>query len=322
MMTRMCGVAAGVLAVIVTTACVRTKEPVTSPTPAPPGASLWANPTNLQSRDLFYGEWGAERAPNSKTVFTFAERKHSGVNPGMTVVDPKGREWSVKQIPPGALDLEAQVEVTLSRLLSAIGYRQPPVYFVPQFTLKDDWGTHTEVGGRFRLKDETLKEVGPWSWHENPFIGSRPLKGLLALMMLFNSTDMKDSNNSIYEYRAGDRVERWYVVRDLGAALGDTQRLAPYKSDPDAFAREPFILGIDRNRVRFAYTGFYERYVRNQVAPADLTWAMRLLGSLTERQWNDAFRAGGYDQQTTARFLHTLRERIRDGQALARRAQS
>ena len=94
------------------------------------------------------------------------------------------------------------------------------------------------------------------------------------------------------------------------------------RSDPDAFAREPFILGIDHNRVRFAYTGYYESYVRNQVAPADLTWAMRLLGSLTERQWNDAFRAGGYDQQTTARFVGTLRKRIRDGQALARRAQS
>src|SRR5262245_58320782 len=102
--------------IVVTTACVRTKEPATSPTPAPSGASLWANPANLQSRDLFYGEWGAERAPNSKAVFNFVERKHSGVNPGMTVVDPKGREWSVKQIPPGALDLEARVEVTLSRL--------------------------------------------------------------------------------------------------------------------------------------------------------------------------------------------------------------
>ena len=78
----------------------------------------------------------------------------------MTVVDPQGREWSVKQPYPGGLDDEAPVEVALSRLLSAIGYHQPPVYYLPTFTLKDDWGTHVEPGGRFRLKDKTLEERG------------------------------------------------------------------------------------------------------------------------------------------------------------------
>jgi len=58
----------------------------------------------------------------------------------MTVRDPEGREWSVKQIPPGALDVEAKVEVTLSRLLSAIGYYQPADYFLPEFRLRDPWG--------------------------------------------------------------------------------------------------------------------------------------------------------------------------------------
>ena len=320
-MTRTSAALAGVLAFTLS-ACVRVKEPAVRPTRAPAGASLWIDPGNLQSKDLFYGQWGVERAPRPKDVFTFLERKHKGVNPGMTVVDQEGRQWSVKQIPPGALDVEAQVEVTLSRVLSAIGYRQPPQYFLPQFTLKDDWGTHTEVGGRFRLNDETLREVGPWAWHENPFIGSQPYQGLLVLMMLFNSTDLKDSNNSIFEYKSGDRVEQWYVVRDLGSALGDTRRLGPYKSDPDAFAHTPFVLGVDRNFAQFAYTGYYEKYVRGRVSPDDVVWATRLLGRLTDQQWNDAFRAGGYDRPTTARFLRTLRERIRDGQALPRRTRS
>ena len=318
MMTRTSAALAGVVAFTLT-ACVRVKEPAVRPAPGSPGARLWSDPGNIPGKDLLYGYWGVKRAPNPKAVFTFVERKHSGVNPGMTVVDPEGREWSIKQIPPGALDLEAQVEVTLSRLLSAIGYFQPPVYFLPEFTLKDDWGTHIEVGGRFRLKDETLKETGSWAWHKNPFIGSRPYRGLLVLMMLFNATDLKDSNNSIFDYHGGDRVEQWYVVRDLGSALGDTRRLGPFKSDPDAFDREPFIIGVEQNHVRFAYTGYYEKYVSDRITADDVVWTTRLLGALTDRQWHDAFRAGGYDQPTTARFLGTLRKRIHAGQTLLSR---
>src|SRR5262245_12455264 len=318
MMGRVSTVAVAVVVALGVTACVRVKRPAVRPTAAPAGATLWVDPGNLQNRDLLNGPWGTGRAPEAEATYTFVERKHTGVNPGMTVVDSQGQEWSVKQIPPGALDLEAKVEVTLSRVLSAIGYHQAPVYYLPKFTLKDDWGTHTEVGGRFRLKDESLKEVGDWSWAENPFIGNRAFKGLLALMMVFNSTDLKDNNNSIYEYKVGDRVERWYVVRDLGSALGDTNRLGPYKSNPDAFEQAPFIIGVTNNRVQFAYKGYYERYVRDQIAPADLAWATRLLGQLTDKQWHDAFQAGGYDVETADHFIRTLRLKIREGQAMQR----
>lgn len=150
------------------TSCARAKRPSLQPAAAAPGVSLWQQPTDLTSRDLYYGPWGARRAPDPNAVYTFVERKHSGVNPGMTVIDPEGREWSVKRAYPSGLDDEGPVEVTLSRLLSAIGYYQPPVYYLPTFTLKVDWGTHTEPGGRFRLKEETLKDAGPWLWEENP----------------------------------------------------------------------------------------------------------------------------------------------------------
>src|SRR5262249_38517556 len=135
----------GIVATVAFAACVRVKEPATRPSPAVAGATLWKVPVSPAGRNLLYGPWGAEHAPAPDVPYTFVEAKHTGVNPGMTVRDPQGREWSVKQIPPGRLDAEAQVEVTLSRLLSAIGYHQPAVYFLPAFTLKDAWGSHTEV---------------------------------------------------------------------------------------------------------------------------------------------------------------------------------
>lgn len=298
-------------------ACVSAKRPLEKPSePAPAGASIWKDPADLERRDLFYGPWGAERAPDPKAVYTLVERKHTGVNPGLTVVDAKGQEWSVKQPYPGNVDSEAPVEVTLSRLLSAVGYHQPPIYFLREFTLKDDWGTHTEMGGRFRLKADELDDEGEWAWEDNPFVGSRPWAGLLTLLMMFNSTDIKNSNNTLYEYKNGGRKEQWYAARDIGAALGDTHRLTPRKNNVDSFERHPFILGVTNGHVDFAYSGWYKNYVQGQVTPDDVKWAMTLLSRLSDKQWQDAFRAGGYDQETANRFIRKLREKMTAGLAL------
>jgi hypothetical protein len=309
-----------VMVALSVTSCARAKRPSLQPAAAVPGASLWQEPTDLPARDLYYGPWGSRRAPEPNAVYTFVERKHSGVNPGMTVIDPQGREWSVKQAYPSGLDDEGPVEVTLSRLLSAIGYYQPPVYYLPTFTLKDDWGTHSEPGGRFRLKEETLKDAGPWRWEDNPFVGTRPYQGLLVLLMMFNGTDLKNSNNTLYEHRNGGHVERWYVVRDIGAALGDTNRLAPRKNHPDTFERHPFILGVRNGYVDFANESWYQPLVRERITPADVAWASTLLARLTDRQWQDAFRAGGYEPQVANRFIRRLKQKIGQGQETTRRA--
>src|SRR5688500_10333884 len=114
-------------AVMFGASCAGVGRPQVQNAPRPPGASLWVEPTDIASRDLYNGPWGAANAPDPKDVYELVELKHTGVNLGMTVKDSKGREWSVKQPFPGNLDSEAPVEVVVSRLLSAIGYHQPPV---------------------------------------------------------------------------------------------------------------------------------------------------------------------------------------------------
>jgi hypothetical protein len=285
-------------------------------TPPPPGTSLWKEPANIGAQDLFNGPWGADRAPDPRAVYKLKELKHTGVNLGMTVEDPQGREWSVKQPFPGGLDSEAPVEVVVSRILSAIGYPQPPVYYLPAFTLQDDLGRRVEVGGRFRLKDDSLKEIGLWDWADNPFVGSKPYQGLIVLLMMFNSTDLKNSNNSLYEHKAGDLVEHWYVTRDVGSALGDTNRMAPRKNHADSFEQMPFILGVNNGFVEFAYTGWYKNLVDQRITVDDVTWISERLGRLSDRQLQDAFRAAGYEPDVASRFIAKLKEKIQQGRAL------
>lgn len=304
----------------ISTACAGVKVPKAQTTPAPPAASLWIEPADLASRDLFYGPWGSEHAPNPAGVYTLLERKHTGVNLGLTVKDEKGREWSVKQPFPGGLDSEAPVEVALSRLLSAIGYHQPPVYYVPAFTLKDDFGKRVEVGGRFRLKDPSMKETGLWKWEDNPFVGTKPYQGLIVLMMMFNNTDLKNTNNSLYEHRNGDLIEQWYLTRDLGASLGDVNPISPRKNHPDSFEQMPYILGTSNGHVQFAYSSWYKNLVKDRITPEEVAWASELLGQLSDKQWADAFRAAGYQPEVANRFIAKLKEKIDQGRALGARA--
>lgn len=279
-------------------------------------AELWQEPRDIASRDLFSGPWGAERAPDLDVTYTFLERKQQGTNPGITVEDPRGREWHVKQPPHNDQGAEGPIEVTLSRVLSAVGYHQPPVYFLPRLSVKDDKGTHVEPGGRFRLTDKSIKHAGDWSWQQNPFVGTRPYQGLLVILQMFNSSDIKNENNALYTLKnhgegPGD-ADRWYVVRDLGTALGETGRLAPLRGNPDIFEREPFITGVKDGFVQFNYHGWHQELFK-RISPDDVVWASELLGQLSDRQWSDAFRAGGFEPAIADRFIRRLHQKIAEG---------
>jgi hypothetical protein len=282
-------------------------------------AELWRNPSaDLTARDLFYGPWGVERAPDPHAVYTFVMPKRHGTNPGVIVRDPAGREWSVKQAPKDSQGAEGPVEVVLSRVLSAVGYHQPPVYFLPSFVMRDGAGTHTVPGGRFRLKLASMKNLGEWSWQQNPFVGTRPYQGLLVILLMFNSSDLKNANNTLYSVTtAGGGNERWYVVRDLGTALGETGRLYPTRGDVRLFERGPFVAGTENGRVAFNYHGWHRELIRDRISTDDMQWASDLLGRLSNDQWRDAFRAGGYDPAIADRYIRELRTRVETGQRAA-----
>jgi hypothetical protein len=286
----------------------------TSPVATP--SSLWENPRDLPDRELYYGPWGREGAPDSEALYTFLHPKRGGVNPGVVVKDPAGRQWHVKQAPQGSASGrgdEGPVEVVLSRVLSAVGYHQPAVYYLPSFTMQDARGIRVQRGGRFRLSDDRLKDLGEWSWQQNPFVGTQPFQGLLAILLIFNSGDLKNSNNTLYELRDGATTERRYVVRDLGSALGQTGRFWPKRNNLTVFEHEPLVTGVRKGFVTFNYRGLHKELVVNRITPPDLAWASALLERLSDRQWQDAFRAGGYPRAVADGFIGALHSRIAEG---------
>ena len=286
--------------------------------PGPPTpvqlAELWEEPTDIADRNLFDGPWGKDLAPDPTVIYSFVSAKSVGISPGYSVTDANGMEWSVKQGP------EAKVEVVMSRIVSAVGYHQPPVYYLPKWTLAEGLSQRPETEARFRPKHSVLKDEGPWSWHENPFIGTRPFNGLRVLMMILNESDLKDSNNTLYAVKehgeAPGTARRWYVVRDIGTALGETGRLNPMRNDPGKFERTRFITRVKNGEVEFDYDGRHQE-LADHLTTADVRWMCDLLAQLRPEQWRDAFRAGGYEAAMSERFIARIKAKITEGQALA-----
>jgi hypothetical protein len=282
-------------------------------------AELWQAPDDLADRDLLTGPGGTGGSPDADRPFTFVAHKTSGVNPGYDVRDDDGRDWSVK------LGEEAQSEVTVSRLLWAIGFHQPPVYYVPAWTL-----TGTDAGpkpaARFRRNDPGWTADEEWDWYENPFVNSQPFRGLVVAQMLLANWDLKASNNRVYEATdASVTPRRRYIVRDLGSSLGSpkqhpffaflgTRGSQGTKNDIAGFERRGFITSIDGSRVEFDYRGLNEE-LTTIVTPSDVVWTCRLLARLTDAQWDAAFRAGGYAPDIAGRYIAKIKEKIAQGLA-------
>jgi hypothetical protein len=269
---------------------------------------LWSAPTDVAAQDMVYGPWGKAYAPDAGTPFIYAHAKTHGVSPGLEAKDREGREWSVKY------GDEGHVEVVLSRVLSALGYHQPPVYYVDHFEITDEKGTHHQGGARFRPKLKELKDRGEWAWQQNPFVGTRPYQGLLVILMLFDSTDLKNSNNTLYDYKPkNDAAEQWYVVRDLGSALGETARLDPKRNDPDIFERQAFISKVHDPWVEFSYHGYHQELYTERISREDVLWACELAGKITDKQWHDLFASAAYESQAAEQFIAAIEKRIDQG---------
>lgn len=277
------------------------------PTPAEL-ASFWAEPRG--NLDVFHGSGGPSRAPNPDAIYKLKERKNDGFSPKLEVEDPNGVKWSIK------MGDEAQPEVTCSRILWAVGYRQPPEYYLMQWRVRDEAGVHPMGPARFRPHLDSFESKGPWAWRANPFAETVQLRGLLALLLLLNSSDLKDENNEIYEVHAGaGDPKTWYAVKDLGSSLGQTGWVYPKRNDIGFFEQEDFITGVEKGYVRFAFKGHFKDLIQH-ITPADVRWMCRRLERLTPAQWRDAFRAGGYDELTTVRYLRKIDQKIAQGLSL------
>ncbi len=280
---------------------------------------LWQEPATIADRDLFHGPGGSALLPDPSRPFTFIQEDQTGYSPGYDVRGPDGMEWSVKMGP------EAQTEVAASRLLWALGYHQPPTYYVTSWMMTGQQ-EGPQPGARFRPKLTDRKVVGEWDWYENEFLDTQPFKGLVVVNVLLNNWDWKTSNNKIYDVN-GDRV---YVVQDLGASLGKTAypRVLSWlpmrglgqgsRNNLEDFEEQGFIEHVEGDRVQFVYRGIHQSLL-DLLTRADVVWTAERMASVTDAQWDDIFRAAGYPMGERHRYIAKIKSKIDEGLKLGLR---
>jgi hypothetical protein len=280
---------------------------------SPPFAELWVKPES--ERDLFHGPGGPRLAPDPHAIYHVIEIKVGGFSQGYTLKDRQDREWSAK-FPP-----EASTEVAASRIHWGIGYHQPPIYFLREWQAEGANAPNPQLPARFREKDPRfhgLSQEGEWSFTDNPFVGSRELAGLLVLQAMLGNSDLKDSNNTVYTLEEPVHgVTRWYTVRDVGHTFGRAGLRGTPRGETELFEQTPFIRRVEGGRVELEFSGRHTGLLRN-ITTADVRWICQQLNGLTDRQWQDAFRAAGYERGRASRFIGRMKAKVVEGLALPR----
>ena len=279
---------------------------------------IWCDRGDVASLNLFYGAGGEEHAPNPKSKFIFVKEDAEGTSPKFEVVDDQGVLWKVK------LGQEPQSETAATRLLWAAGYFVDEDYYMAEFRVMGLQKLHR--GGKFVSEDGTIhrarlerklkeeKKSGNWDWFDNPFVNKQELNGLRVMMSFLNNWDLKEVNNTIYEVNE----ERWYVVSDTGATLGNTGNLLTRsKSDAKDYAKSKFIGKTTPDFVDFVLHGRsnFEK-VTKQIPRADVKWLAQRLSQLSEEQIRDCFRAGGYTPEEVTVYTQAIQKRIAEMSAL------
>ena len=289
------------------------------PPPPQPGAGsavasiaeLWWPPKDIAARDLFLGPSGASHVPAKDAAYEVIGYDRTGYSAGYEVRDEQGRGWDVK------LGTEAQPELVASRVLWAIGYHQPSMHFVSGWRKKGE-KTPSEPSARFRLQS-AHDSKGEWAWSNNPFAGTRELRGLVVANLVLNNWDLKDSNNRIYEITENTPgPRRWFVVQDLGASLGRTGFPVGTRNDIDGFERQNLIARSQGGTIEFDYGGRHRDLLKG-ITAGDVSWICGLLAQLTDAQWADAFRAATYPPDIAQRYITKLKSKVAEGVAVGTR---
>ena len=278
------------------------------PKPGAGSAVIWREPTDIASRDLFYGPGGKDRLPRGK--LKFIKEDTNGVNPKFNVVDEGGTKWGIK------FGDEAKPETAATRLVWAVGYFTNEDYYLADLDVGLLWQKMTRgknvirdeklEGARFKRHNTGERAIADWSWDSNPFVGTRELDGLKIMMEIICNVDLKSSNQHVYTTPEG---ERRYIAADLGSSFGKAGKTRFYtKGKLKDFQSLPLIKSAGPDYIDF--------WRFTHIPRAHAKWIAGYLAQLSDQQISDAFRAAHFSPEEVEGFSKKVREKINELQQL------
>jgi hypothetical protein len=276
----------------------------------PTGKKVMWEAVNVSERDLYLGPGGEAMKPDLSQI-TFLKEEKNGHNKKYRIKDGAGKIWVAK------FGREAQPETVAVRIMWALGYKTEVNYLVPSLTIPGK-GTFQNV--RLEARPEEIDRLDEWKWKDNPFIGTNEFQGLKMMMSFFNNWDVVDVQNKILEVDSTDGGKEYqYIISDLGATFGKLGnnnfpivfRIGRKTNNPSKYIDSSFIDGVKDGKVDLAYKG-KNRGVFEDITVEQAGWLADLLNQLTDKQIEDAFRAGNYQAQDIQTMKVAIKNRIAD----------
>src|SRR5499427_5115039 len=188
-----------------------------------PDSSWYTNRAGVRAltpADVFTGP-DTTPGPEGGT-WTVTSSKSDGVTPGFTIKDSKGQRWFLKFDPPGYRGMATGTEVTVTKLMWALGYHVPEnhiAYMRREQLVIGDGATFTPLGGKRRPMrpgdlDTLLKRADREADGAYRVVASKALPGKPIGRIRFQSTRPDDPNDIVphedrRELRAYGVVAAW-----------------------------------------------------------------------------------------------------------------
>src|SRR5499427_10638525 len=137
--------------------------------------------------------------------WTVTSSKSDGVTPGFTIKDSKGQRWFLKFDPPGYRGMATGTEVTVTKLMWALGYHVPEnhiAYMRREQLVIGDGATFTPLGGKRRPMrpgdlDTLLKRADREADGAYRVVASKALPGKPIGRIRFLDTRPDDPNDIV-----------------------------------------------------------------------------------------------------------------------------
>ena len=161
------------------------------------------------------------------------------------------------------------------------------------------------------------KPKADWSYYQNPFVGTREMNGLLVLQAMLGNSDLKDAQNALYKLKepfegAQRLVRRARSRTDRSAAPACSMRRAATSTCSSRRRSSRASSTARCSSTTAAGTACSSRTSRRPTCAGSAGSS----AALTDEQWRDAFRAGGYPKPVADRFIRRMKQKIAEGLAL------
>ena len=257
-------------------------------------AELWVHPGTSPSATLFYGPGGPRIGADPQQEFEVTGRRHHRLQRRLHR-DSTGRAWDVK------IGIEAQPEVVAQP--RAVADRLPPArHALPPDVAAEE---RTRAASSCRRASACSRTTRARASGPGARTRSRhaPAEGSRRRQPADEQLGFQGQQQShLHVPRNGDRSRHAGSWCRTSARRSASRHGRSATATTSTTSNRSVSSGRRGRRGRSSTTTARHREVLEDITPADVVWACRLLDRITDKQWADVFRAAAYPPDIAARY--------------------